>query len=81
MAMTTQESALPVLGLFSFTSLLETDADPERALLVDVGRRGQSLLHEIEAARGQIGKVRVILQNRKAVLDAISDENLPGSRR
>jgi hypothetical protein len=83
-AMTTQESALPVLGMFPFTSLLETDAgsDPERAFIVDVaGGRGQSLLQikkEIEAAGGQMGKGRVILQDRKAVLDAVPDEQLPG---
>ncbi|KAE9378967.1 o-methyltransferas-like protein [Stipitochalara longipes BDJ] len=81
-AMTTQEAALPVLGMFPFTSLLETDADPSRAFIVDVaGGRGQSLLQikkEIEAAGGEMGKGRVILQDRKAVLDAVPDEQLPG---
>lgn len=32
-AMTTQEAALAVLGMFPFTSLLETDANPSRAFL------------------------------------------------
>ena len=81
-AMTTQEAALPVLGMFPFTSLLETDADSSRAFIVDVaGGRGQSLLQikkEIEAAGGEKGKGRVILQDRKAVLDAVPDEQLPG---
>lgn len=81
-AMTTQESALPVLGMFPFVSLLKTDVDPSRAFIVDVaGGRGQSLLqikHEIETAGGNMGKGKVILQDRKAVLDAIPDEQLPG---
>ncbi|PMD66568.1 o-methyltransferas-like protein [Hyaloscypha bicolor E] len=81
-AMTTQEAALPVLGMFPFTSLLETDADPSRAFIVDVaGGRGQSLLQikkEIETAGGEMAKGRVILQDRKPVLDAIPDEQLPG---
>jgi hypothetical protein len=81
-AMTTQEAALPVLGMFPFTSLFETDADPSRAFIVDVaGGRGQSLLQikqEIEAAGGEMGKGRVILQDRKPVLDAVPDEQLPG---
>lgn len=81
-AMTTQEGALPVLGMFPFTSLLEKDADPSRAFIVDVaGGRGQSLLQikrEIEEAGGQMGKGRVILQDRKAVLDAVPDDQLPG---
>jgi len=81
-AMTTQESALPVLGMFPFTSLLKADADPSRAFIVDVaGGRGQSLLQikqEIEAAGGDMGKGKVILQDRKAVLDAVPDEQIPG---
>jgi hypothetical protein len=35
-AMTTQGVALPVLGMFPFSSLLETDANPSRAFIVDV---------------------------------------------
>ncbi|KAN0115172.1 o-methyltransferase-like protein [Hyaloscypha variabilis] len=81
-AMTTQEAALPVLGMFPFTSLLETGGNSSRAFIVDVaGGRGQSLLQikkEIEAAGGEMGKGRVILQDRKAVLDAVPDEQLPG---
>jgi hypothetical protein len=80
--MTTQESALPVLGMFPFTSLLRIDVDPSRAFIIDVaGGRGQSLLQikkEIEAAGGNMGKGKVILQDRKAVLDAVPDESLPG---
>jgi ubiquinone/menaquinone biosynthesis C-methylase UbiE len=68
--------------MFPFTSLLETDADPSRAFIVDVaGGRGQSLLQikkEIETAGGEMAKGRVILQDRKPVLDAIPDEQLPG---
>jgi len=81
-AMTTQESALPVLGMFPFTSLLKADVDPSRAFIVDVaGGRGQSLLQikqEIEAAGGDMGRGKVILQDRKAVLDAVPDEQIPG---
>jgi hypothetical protein len=81
-AMTTQEAALPVLGMFPFTSLLETNADPSRAFIVDVaGGRGQSLLQikkEIETVGGHMEKGRVILQDRKPVLDAVPDEKLPG---
>lgn len=81
-AMTTQESALPVLGMFPFTSLLHVDADASRPFIVDVaGGKGQSLLQinsEIEAAGGEMSKGRVILQDRKPVLDAVPDEQLPG---
>ena len=35
-AMTTQEAALPVLGMFPFASLLETGRTEERAFIVDV---------------------------------------------
>jgi hypothetical protein len=80
-AMTTQEAALPVLGMFPFTSLLDGGESGERAFIVDVaGGRGQSLLQikkELEAAGGDM-KGRVILQDRKAVLDAVPDEQLPG---
>jgi hypothetical protein len=34
--MTTQEATPPVLGMFPFSSLLETDANPSRAFIVDV---------------------------------------------
>lgn len=81
-AMTTQEAALPVLGMFPFTSLLEARKDSSRPFIVDVaGGRGQSLLQikkELEAAGGDMGHGRVILQDRKAVLDAVPDEHLPG---
>jgi hypothetical protein len=81
-AMTTQEAALPVLGMFPFASLLEAGKDSSRPFIVDVaGGRGQSLLQikkELEAAGGDMGKGRVILQDRKAVLDAVPDEQLPG---
>lgn len=81
-AMTTQEAALPVLGMFPFASLLETGSSEDRAFIVDVaGGRGQSLMQikkELEAAGGDMGKGRVILQDRKAVLDAVPDEQLPG---
>jgi hypothetical protein len=82
-AMTTQEAQLPVLGMFPFASLATSigKSDPERAFIVDVaGGRGQSLLQikrEMEAT-GVEDFGRVILQDRKPVLDAIPDEQLPG---
>lgn len=80
--MATQENALPVLGMFPFTSLLSKDADSSRAFIVDVaGGKGQSLLQikkELEAAGGDMGQGRLILQDRKAVLDSVPDEQLPG---
>lgn len=85
-AMTTQENALPVLGMFPFASLLDSEDeggdDDERVLLVDVaGGRGQSLLQikkEFEASGKKIGDGKMILQDRKQVLDAVPDEQLPG---
>lgn len=81
-AITTQEAALPVLGMFPFAPLLEAGADSSRPFIVDVaGGRGQSLLQikkELEAAGGDLGNGRVILQDRKAVLDAVPDAQLPG---
>ncbi|KUJ18938.1 o-methyltransferase-like protein [Mollisia scopiformis] len=81
-AMTTQENALPVLGMFPFASLLDKSADHDRPFIVDVaGGKGQSLLQikkELEAAGGDMGRGRVILQDRKAVLDAVPDEQLLG---
>ena len=82
-AMTTQEAQLPVLGMFPFSSLATSidRGDPERAFIVDVaGGRGQSLLQimrEMEAT-GARNLGRVILQDRKPVLDAIPEEQLPG---
>lgn len=82
-AMTTQEAQLPVLGMFPFSSLATSidKSDPQRACIVDVaGGRGQSLLQikrEMEAT-GVRGLGRFILQDRKPVLDAIPDEQLPG---
>ncbi|PSS22714.1 hypothetical protein M430DRAFT_97724 [Amorphotheca resinae ATCC 22711] len=82
-AMTTQEAALPVLGMFPFSSLASSmdRSDPQRPFIVDVaGGRGQSLLQikkEIEA-NGTADVGRMILQDRKPVLDAIPEEQLPG---
>jgi hypothetical protein len=82
-AMTTQEAALPVLGMFPFATLpasIDT-SDPERAFIVDVaGGRGQSLLQitrEIEES-GVTGIGRAILEDRERVLDAIPADALPG---
>lgn len=82
-AMTTQEAQLPVLGMFPFSSLATTinKTDSQRAFIVDVaGGRGQSLLQikkEMEAS-GVSDFGRCILQDRKPVLDAIPDDQLPG---
>jgi hypothetical protein len=81
--MTTQEAALPVLGMFPFSSLGASmnKSDTDRAFIVDVaGGRGQSLLQikrEMDAA-GFTDLGKVILQDRKPVLDAIPDDALPG---
>jgi hypothetical protein len=81
--MTTQEAALPVLGMFPFSSLASSidRSDPQRPFIVDVaGGRGQSLLQikkEIEA-NGTADVGRMILQDREPVLDAIPEEQLPG---
>lgn len=101
--MTTQENALPVLGMFPFADLLRPGvvADggvlveagggdyregvegegEERVSIVDVaGGRGQSLTQiklEIEKAGG-LGLGRCVLQDRKAVLDAIPEGELEG---
>lgn len=82
-AMTTQEAALPVLGMFPFATLpasIDT-SDPERAFIVDVaGGRGQSLLQitrEIKES-GVTGIGRAILEDRERVLDAIPADALPG---
>jgi hypothetical protein len=75
-AMTTQEAALPVLGMYPFGTL-DADKDPERPFLVDVGGgRGQSLL-QIKQENPHI-KRRMILQDRARVLDAIPADALPG---
>ena len=82
-AMTTQEAQLPVLGMFPFSSLATTinKSDSQRAFIVDVaGGRGQSLLQikkEMETT-GVSDFGRCILQDRKPVLDAIPDDQLPG---
>lgn len=82
-AMTTQEAALPVLGMFPFATLpasIDT-SDPERAFIVDVaGGRGQSLLQitrEIEES-GARGIGRAVLEDRERVLDAIPADALSG---
>jgi hypothetical protein len=81
-AMTTQENALPVLGMFPFASLLDEEGDSERVLIVDVaGGRGQSLLQikkEFEDTGKGVGERRMILQDRKQVLDAVPDDQLLG---
>jgi hypothetical protein len=82
-AMTTQEAQLPVLGMFPFSSIVTAidKSDPQRAFIVDVaGGRGQSLLQikkEMEST-GFADFGRCILQDRKPVLDAIPDDQLPG---
>jgi hypothetical protein len=81
--MTTQEAALPVLGMFPFHTFPDTidKSDPDRAFIVDVaGGRGQSLLQvkkEIEE-HGGAGLGKAILQDRERVLDSIPQDQLPG---
>lgn len=80
-AMMTQENALPVLGMFPFTSLATSinPEDSDRPFIVDVaGGRGQSLLQiKNELSDLEIAQGKWILQDRKAVLDAVPDESLP----
>ncbi|KFX91428.1 hypothetical protein V490_05912 [Pseudogymnoascus sp. VKM F-3557] len=82
-AMTTQEAALPVLGMFPFATLpasIDT-SDPERVFIVDVaGGRGQSLLQITQEIKegGVTGVGRAILEDRERVLDAIPADALPG---
>ncbi|KFY22442.1 hypothetical protein V493_06589 [Pseudogymnoascus sp. VKM F-4281 (FW-2241)] len=82
-AMTTQEAALPVLGMFPFATLstcIDT-SDPERAFIVDVaGGRGQSLLQITREIKenGVAEMGRVVLEDQERVLDAIPANALPG---
>jgi hypothetical protein len=75
-AMSTQDSTLPVLGMYPFGEELADAPDLEnRAALVDIGGgRGQSLL-QIKQKWPQL-QGRLILQDRSMVLDSFSD--LPG---
>jgi len=83
-AMTMQEAALPLLGMFPFAKLRgEIDrSDESRALIVDVaGGRDQSLLQikrELEASGRGLGTARVVLEDGERVLDAIPEDALPG---
>ncbi|KAH6716821.1 O-methyltransferase [Leptodontidium sp. MPI-SDFR-AT-0119] len=80
-AMMQQEASLPTLGMFPFTSLKEeVEAEPDRALVVDIGGgRGQSLLLIQKEIAGTFGKgSKMVLQDRPQVLDTIPEELLPG---
>ena len=81
-AMMQQEASLPTLGMFPFSSLkAEVEAEPERALVVDIGGgRGQSLLL-IQKETGSDGfgtGSKMVLQDRPFVLDTVPQELLPG---
>lgn len=76
-AMSTEEAALPVLGMFPFDTLTPDENDKERAVIVDVGGgRGHSMVQIKNANPNFSG--RIVLQDRKAVLDAVPDDQLPG---
>lgn len=89
-AMTTQESQLPVLGMFPFGEVAKEysankGSTESEAFIVDVaGGRGQSLLQIRKEITQTIGEDAVkdlgkwVLQDRKPVLDAIPAEELPG---
>ncbi|CAG8952449.1 hypothetical protein HYFRA_00001196, partial [Hymenoscyphus fraxineus] len=80
-AMTQQEAGLPILGMFPFASLKEAVlAEPERAFMVDIGGgRGQALLAVNKETDGVWGcGAKMVLQDRKVVLDSISPEEAPG---
>ncbi|KAI9800584.1 MAG: hypothetical protein M1833_003242 [Piccolia ochrophora] len=76
-AMSTQEKALPVQGMFPFASLETSGQNDDRPIIVDVGGgRGHSLIQIKDANPSWSG--RMILQDRQAVLDAVPNEDLPG---
>ena len=80
-AMMQQEAGLPILGMYNFTTLKDdVVAEPERALIVDIGGgRGQALIaiaKETENAWGTGAKM--ILQDRPPVLDSVPQDSIPG---
>jgi hypothetical protein len=81
-AMMQQEAALPILGMFPFSSMkdeVEREQEAQRAFIVDIGGgRGQCLL-EIQKEVLNFSKTpRMVLQDRPIVLDSIPQEFLPG---
>lgn len=71
------ESRHPVLGVFPFEELLKANNSPERPLVVDVGGgRGLALLNIRDGCPSLKGKL--VLQDRKEVLESIGPEELPG---
>lgn len=80
-AMMQQEAGLPILGMFPFQKLKgDVVKEPERAFVVDIGGgRGQALLAIGKETEGVWGSgAKMILQDRKPVLDSIAPEQIPG---
>lgn len=79
----TQEAQQRIVSIYPFAALPQDldRSDPERPFIVDVaGGRGQSLVairDEIEA-NGKVELGRWILQEKKAVVDSIPDDAVPG---
>jgi hypothetical protein len=70
---------VPVLGMFPFSSMKQqVEAETDRPFIVDIcGGRGQSLVRIQEEAPNGFG-AKMILQERKDVLDSLSPDDIPG---
>jgi hypothetical protein len=66
--MATLEGALPVLGIFPFTSLLETDANPSRAFIVDVAGGSVGERQMTESVFLGISRSSAMYQNKRFLL-------------
>ena len=76
-AMATEEESLPTLGMYPFENLALEDGSEDRKIIVDVGGgRGHSMVEIIKA--NPLFSGRIVLQDRKPVLDAVPDEAIHG---
>ena len=79
MILTQMEKTVPVLGMLQFSFMKQqVEAEADRPFIVDIGGgRGQSLVRiQEEAPNGFDAKM--ILQERKDVLDSLSPDDIPG---
>ncbi len=66
-----------VIGVYPFEEQLQAGNSPDRPFIVDIGGgRGQAMLEMRKRLPSLQG--RMILQDRKEVLDSIPDDELPG---
>jgi hypothetical protein len=71
------EDTHPVIGVYPFEELLKANNSPDRPLAVDIGGgRGRALLQIRKGCPSLEGKM--ILQDRKEVLQSIPADELPG---